>query len=147
MTGFIRFNGAPAIRWTPFAAHARTHADFERAFAEAYGDKTATTELRADVRENATAYIVQFDVPGVAKEDITVDVDEKSVRVEATFKRETAEGDTSVLGERANGSLSRAFRLSQTVDADLATARHEHGVLTLTLPKKNVTTQKRLEIN
>lgn len=147
MTGFIRFNGAPAIRWTPFAANARTHADFERAFAEAYGDKKGLTELRADVRENATAYIVQFDVPGVAKEDITVDVDEKSVRVEATFKRETVAGDAAVLNERADGSLSRAFRLSQAVDAELATARHEHGVLTLTLPKKNVAVQKRLEIN
>ena len=150
MTGFIRFNGAPAIRWTPFAAHARTNADFERAFAEAYGergDKKAATELRADVRENATAYIVQFDVPGVAKEDITVDVDEKSVRVEATFKRETVAGDAAVLSERADGAVSRAFRLAQAVDAEQATARHEHGVLTLTLPKKNVAVQKRLEIN
>ena len=152
MTGFIRFNGVPAVRFTPFAAHShtRSHADFDRAFAEAYGeksDKETTTELRADVRENATAYIVQFDVPGVAKEDITVDVDEKSVRVEAAFKRETVEGDTAVLSERADGSLSRAFRLSQAVDAELATARHEHGVLTLTLPKKNVAVQKRLEIN
>lgn len=150
MTGFIRFNGAPAIRWTPLAAHTRTHADFERAFADAYGakrDRKATAELRADVRENATAYIVQFDVPGVAKEDITVDVDEKSVRVEATFKREAVEGDAAVLSERADGPVSRAFRLSQAVDAELATARHEHGVLTLTLPKKNVAVQKRLEIN
>ena len=150
MTGFIRFNGAPAIRWTPFAAHARTNADFERAFAEAYGergDKKAATELRADVRENATAYIVQFDVPGVAKEDITVDVDEKSVRVEATFKRETVAGDAAVLSERADGAVSRAFRLAHAVDAEQATARHEHGVLTLTLPKKNVAVQKRLEIN
>ncbi len=150
MTGFIRFNGAPAVRWTPFAAHTRGHADFERAFAEAYGDnggKKASTELRADVRENATAYIVQFDVPGVAKDDITVDVDEKSVRVEATFKREAVEGDAAVLSERADGSVSRGFRLSQAVDAEQATARHEHGVLTLTLPKKNVAVQKRLEIN
>ena len=150
MTGFIRFNDAPAVRWTPFAANTRSHADFERAFAEAYGEngaKKTGTELRADVRENATAYIVQFDVPGVAKDDITVDVDEKSVRVEATFKRETVEGDAAVLSERAEGSASRAFRLSQPVDAELATARHEHGVLTLTLPKKNVAVQKRLQIN
>lgn len=147
MTGFIRFNGSPAIRWTPFAANTRTHADFERAFADAYGDKKATAELRADVRENATAYIVQFDVPGVAKDDITVDVDEKSVRVEATFKREAVEGDAAVLSERVDGAVSRAFRLTQAVDAELATARHEHGVLTLTLPKKNVARQKRIAIN
>ena len=57
------------------------------------------------------------------------------------------EGDAAVLSERSDGSVSRAFRLSQAVDAELATARHDHGVLTLTLPKKNVAVQKRLAIN
>jgi HSP20 family protein len=154
MTGLIRFNSAPAIRWAPFTPRARSNADFDRAFdslaSHFFGDTShsgTTGELRADVRENATAYIVQFDVPGVAKEDITVDVDEKTVRVEATFKRDAVEGETAVIGERATGSQSRAFRLPQAVDAELATARHEHGVLTLTLPKKNAATQKRLEIN
>jgi HSP20 family protein len=52
-----------------------------------------------------------------------------------------------VLSERTNGSATRAFRLPQAVDAEAATARHEHGVLTLTLPKKNVAAQKRLAIN
>ena len=153
MTGLIRFNGVPAVRWNPFGPHgvgARDVSDIDRAFgslaSQVFGD-VATGELRADVRENGNAYIVQLDVPGVAKEDITVDVDEKSVRVEATFKRETAEGEKTVLSERVAGSLSRAFRLPQAVDAEQASARHEHGVLTLTLPKKNVATQKRLEIN
>lgn len=152
MTGLIRFNRVPAIRWTPFVATARGAAPFDRAVdaiaAHAFADATATAdELRADVTENAGAYILQLDVPGVAKEDITVDVDEKTVRIEANFKREAVEGDSAVLNERASGSLSRSFRLPQAVDAEQAVARHEHGVLTLTLPKKNATTQKRLAIN
>ena len=154
MTGLIRFNGVPAVRWNPFGLHgvgARDVSDIDRAFdslaSQVFADASATGELRADVRENANAYIVQLDVPGVAKEDITVDVDEKTVRVEATFKRETAEGEKAVVSERVAGSLSRAFRLPQAVDAEQASARHEHGVLTLTLPKKVVATQKRLAIN
>jgi len=142
MTGLIRFNGVPAVRWAPRG--------FDRAFdslaTELFGN-TGVTELRADVRETPAAYVVQFDVPGVAKEDITVDVDEKSVRVEATFKRETAEGETAVLSERVSGAVSRAFKLPQAVDAEQASAKHEHGVLTLTLPKKNAVAQKRLTIN
>jgi HSP20 family protein len=154
MTGLIRFNGVPAVRWSPFGLHgtgARDVSDFDRAFdtlaSQVFGDVASAGELRADVRENANAYIVQLDVPGVAKEDIAVDVEEKAVRVEATFKRETAEGEKAVLAERTAGSLSRAFRLPVAIDAEQASARHEHGVLTLTLPKKNVATQKRLEIN
>ncbi len=142
MTGLIRFNGVPAARWGGRG--------FDRALdslaSEFFGDR-AVTELRADVRETPTAYIVQFDVPGVAKEDIAVDVDDKTVRVEATFKREAAEGENTVLTERASGAVSRAFKLPQAVDAEQASARHEHGVLTLTLPKKNAAAQKRLTIN
>ncbi len=155
MTNLIRFNGVPAVRWTPFGVAGGSVADVDRAFdslasrmfADAFAGATTATELRADVRETANAYIVQFDVPGVAKEDITVDVDEKSVRVEAAFKRETGDGETSVLTERLAGTLSRVFKLPQSVDAEQAGARHEHGVLTLTLPKKNATSQKRLTIN
>lgn len=155
MTGLIRFNRVPAIRWTPFVASGRGAAPFDRAVdaiaAHAFADASATAatadELRADVTENAGAYVLQLDVPGVAKEDITVDVDEKTVRIEANFKREAVDGDSTVLTERVSGSLSRSFRLPQAVDAEQAVARHEHGVLTLTLPKKNATTQKRLAIN
>ncbi len=145
MTGLIRFNGVPAVRWGG-RGFDRT---LDSLASELFGDR-AETQLRADVRETPTAYIVQFDVPGVAKEDIAVDVDEKTVRVEATFKRETAEGNTedrAVLTERAAGAVSRAFKLPQAVDAEQACAKHEHGVLTLTLPKKNAAAQKRLTIN
>ena len=154
MTNLIRFNGVPAVRWTPFGVAGRSVGDVDRVLdslaSQVFGDRAAASaalELRADVRETANAYIVQFDVPGVSKEDITVDVDEKTVRVEASFKREAGEGETSVLTERIAGSLSRAFKLPHAVDSEQASAKHEHGVLTLTLPKKNVATQKRLEIN
>ena len=43
-----------------------------------------------------------------------------------------------VLTERPNGAVSRAFKLPQAVDAEQANARHEHGVLTLTLPKRTL---------
>lgn len=156
MTGLIRFNGGPAVRWNPVGffddVTAQRATDFDRAvdslasrvFGNAVG---AVGEMRADIRENANAYLLQLDVPGVSKEDITVDVDEKAVRIEATFKRETSDGENAVLSERVSGSLSRSFRLPNAVDAEQASARHEHGVLTLTLPKKNATTQKRLAIN
>ena len=157
MTGSFRFNGVPHIRWNPVAIRghaARPGLDVDRALqtlaTEVFGTPTPTAtavELRADVRETATEYVIQLDVPGVAKEDITVDVDEKTVRIEATFKRPDVEGQTAVLSERVIGALTRNFRLPHAVDAEQASARHEHGVLTLTLPKKNVATQKRLAIN
>ena len=155
MTGSNFFNGTPHIRWNPVGPRplgARHVSEVDRALhslaSEVFG--TATTksvELRADVRETATAYVLQLDVPGLAKEDITVDVDEKSVRIEAAFKHAVVEGETALLTERVNGVQTRNFRLPQAVDAEQAVAHHEHGVLTLTLPKKNAATQRRLAIN
>ena len=159
MTGFIRFNGNPNVRWNPVSVGRPVDVDraLETLAAQVFGTAARTEntaiDLRADVRETATAYILQLDVPGVAKEDITVDVDEKTVRIEVTFKRPTTEAvegvaaETIVLTERVNGAASRNFRLPQAVDSEQATAHQEHGVLTLTLPKKNATTQKRLAIN
>ena len=131
MTGSNFFNGGPHIRWSPVGlrTHGVRHAsDVDRALqslaSEVFGaaaSKSVSVELRADVRETATAYVVQLDVPGVAKEDITVDVDEKSVRIEATFKRAVAEGETALtalLTERVNGVQTRNFRLPQAVDAE-----------------------------
>jgi HSP20 family protein len=160
MTGFIRFHRAPysVSRVAAANAAARNGVNLDSLFnhvaSEIFGDASASTstteatsELRADVRESASAYVITLDVPGVAKENITVDVDEKSVRVEATTKTVALEGEKIHVNERANGVASRAFRLSQPVDADAASAVHEHGVLTLTLPKKNAVVQKRLAIN
>lgn len=158
MTSSNFFNGGPQIRWSPvgFRPHGARHAsEVDRALqslaSEVFGTAaTKSIELRADVRETATAYVLQLDVPGVAKEDITVDVDEKSVRIEATFKHAVVDGDTALttlLSERVNGVQARNFRLPQAVDAEQAVAHHERGVLTLTLPKKNAATQKRLAIN
>jgi HSP20 family protein len=148
MTGLIRFHRSPLAA----ASLARNGGGFDRLFdsvaSELFGDVAAADgALRADVRENANAYVITLDVPGVAKDAITVDVDEKSVRIEATAKNDVPEGETAHVSERATGSLSRVFRLSQAVDANAATATHEHGVLTLTLPKKNASAQKRLTIN
>jgi HSP20 family protein len=169
MTGSIRFNGVPHIRWNPavLRGHAGSAAlDVDRALqslaTEVFGaaatpaasatagnpaSNAATGELRADVRETATHYVMQLDVPGVAKEDITVDVDEKTVRIEATFERPVLAGETALLSERVDGTVKRNFRLQHAVEADQASAHHEHGVLTLTLPKRHAATQKRLAIN
>jgi HSP20 family protein len=144
MTGFIRFHRAPV---NAFAA-AGVERLFDSVAAELFGEQSArVTALRADVRESASAYVVTVDVPGIAKDAIAVDVDEKLAKIEATFSNAAAEGETALVSERQNGVLSREFKFVNAIDAAAATAAHEHGVLTLTLPKKSAASQKRITIN
>ncbi len=155
MTGLIRFHRSP-LHAAPLAATHLANAGAEQFFdtvaAQLFGDHSSKTKspssLRADVRETATAYVIALDVPGIAKEQITVDVEEKLVRIEVNAAAVEADGsDTIHIAERTTGVLNRAFRLPQAIDADAAVAAHELGVLTLTLPKKNAASQKRLTIN
>ncbi len=147
MTGLIRFSPL-----TPRALVAPAFGDFDRALdsfaTQLFGDATAQDAgLRADVSETDASYIVRFDVPGVAKENIAVTVEEKLVKVEVNFATVLNEGERTVRTERLNGAASRSFRFPVSLDSDAAVATHEHGVLTLTLPKKASAAQKRLTIN
>ena len=50
------------------------------------------------------------------------------------------------LRERRSGSFMRTVTLPTTVDADKVEATHEHGVLTLRLPKTEAVKPKRIAV-
>jgi HSP20 family protein len=89
-----------------------------------------------DASETDQAYLVRADLPGVTKEDISVEVDGDVVNIQATLKRELTEGERVLRSERAAGQYARSFKLNQEIDETLVLAKYENGVLELTLPKK-----------
>ncbi len=103
---------------------------------------------RIDVVENETGYQIEADLPGVAKQDLKVAVDGNRVTIEAEVKRETErkEGETVMHAERVIRKYSRSFELPSELDDAQAAAKLEHGVLTLTLPKKQAAQSKLLTI-
>jgi HSP20 family protein len=152
MTGLIRFSPLAA---RSFAFGPTLNTDLDRAFGDLNaiasqvfgGAATNDLALRADVAETENAYVVRFDVPGVAKDNINVTVEDKLVKIEVNFASTEVEGEKALRSERVNGEASRTFRFPVALDSDAASATHELGVLTLTLPKKVVAAQKRLTIN
>jgi HSP20 family protein len=151
MTGLIRFSpiGARALHGAPLGLF---NGDLDRAFDSLTsqlwgGDSAGEFGLRADVAETENAYVLRFDVPGVAKENINVTVEDKTVKVEVNFVANVIEGEKALRNERATGSATRTFRLPVSVNSDAASATHELGVLTLTLPKASAALQKRIAIN
>jgi HSP20 family protein len=101
------------------------------------------------VTENDTGYVVKAEIPGVAKEDITVSIEGSTVSLAAEVKREkeTKEGDKVLRTERYYGSVARSLTLPADVDLPRAEAKFENGVLTLTLPKAPGIEAKRLPIH
>jgi HSP20 family protein len=88
-------------------------------------------------------------MPGVAKEDIRVDVEGNVVSIAGEVRREKKEEkEGKVLRcERYFGTVSRAFTLPMDVDYTKAEAKFADGVLRLTLPKHKGTPTHRLAVN
>jgi HSP20 family protein len=57
------------------------------------------------------------------------------------------EGERVLRRERYSGAISRSFSLASEVDEATAAAQYQDGVLSVTLPKKVLSAQKRLEIS
>ena len=104
--------------------------------------------IKLDVKEDDKAYTVHADIPGVKKEDISVQIEGGRVQISAEVKKEseTKEGERVLRSERYYGQVSRSFQLAQDVDQSTATARYSDGVLELTLPKKTGGTSRQLTI-
>ena len=104
--------------------------------------------IRVDVKENGDAYVVEAEMPGVAKEDIHVTIDGSVVTLRAEVKQMDAQAaDEKLLrSERYYGSVARSFQLPVDVDQGAAKAKYDNGVLVLTLPKKAGNGGQRLTI-
>ena len=92
-------------------------------------------------------YLLEADLPGFEKKDITLDIQNDTLIVRAERKSKVEEKDKVIRMERSYGSYTRSFDISG-VDADKIKAKYVDGVLRLTLPKleQRMPEGRRLEI-
>ncbi|KFG93476.1 heat-shock protein Hsp20 [Burkholderia paludis] len=111
-------------------------------------DQPDLASMKIDVTESDDAYKVDAELPGVARDDIEVQVTGGTVSINARIERdsEQKEGERVIRRERYSGAISRSFSLAGEIDDAKATAKYQDGVLTLTLPKKAPVGQKKLTI-
>ena len=89
-----------------------------------------------DIFSTKTGYRIDLELPGVKKEDITIDCEKGVLSITANKKANEIEGSKRVHAEREFGSLTRTFELPSNVETDKVEAILNEGVLTLTIPKK-----------
>jgi HSP20 family protein len=95
-----------------------------------------TGEMKVDIKETEKEYVVEAEVPGFKKEDITIDIDEDRLTISAEAKEEKEEKkENYIRKERSYKSMSRSFSIANVL-TDKAVAKFEDGILTITLPKK-----------
>jgi HSP20 family protein len=99
-----------------------------------------------DVEETGEMIRLSFEVPGVKPSDLHVSIENTVLTVsgEKRFERDTENGESG--SERHYGRFERSVTLPQSVDADNVSARCEHGVLTVELPKTAKARPRSIEI-
>ena len=108
------------------------------------------TEFKTDIKDEGDAYLLETDLPGFAKEDIHLDLDDHYLTVKAERHADREAKDDNgryICCERSYGSYSRSFDVTD-IDTDAIKAKYDNGVLTLRMPKKapELPHSKRLEI-
>lgn len=132
-------------RWDPAADFAAMRNVMDRLFDQGFGrfpalrngEDLGPASLSMDVVENGDSYVVRAAIPGVDPNDVDISVEEDVLSIKGEFThREETEGENYLRREIRSGSFNRQLRLPPTVDPEKAEAKFEHGMLTLTLPKK-----------
>ena len=95
-------------------------------------------QIKIDVKEDAEKFVVHAELPGVARDDIHVQIEGPVVQLTAEVRQhdQKTEDERVLRSERYYGSVARSIRLPVEVDEGQALAKYDNGVLTLTLPKK-----------
>ncbi len=122
------------------------HSQIHRLFAEQETEGRSWTPA-VDVVENKKEIVLQAEIPGMSKEEISVELDGDTLRISGERQRQqVVEGEQFRRLERRYGSFSRVFQLQTEIDADGIAATFENGVLTLRLPKKQSAGPKQIQI-
>jgi HSP20 family protein len=122
---------APVVRTRAMSPALRS---FDRSFERFVNDAFFVNAPRGfDVQEDDKAWTITLDLPGIGREDLSVNIEAGIVRIETR--------------EQAKRAFKAAYELPQDIAAEASTAKLENGVLTLTLAKKvPVSTARQIEV-
>ena len=112
--------------------------DLDRTERKLYG-RHADRMMKTDVHEHDDHYEVDIDLPGFKKEEIDLELNNGYLIVSANKGLDKDEKDKKgklIRQERYSGSMQRSFYVGEKITEEDIKASFKHGVLNLTLPKK-----------
>jgi HSP20 family protein len=133
------------VRMDPFRELAAMGERMNRLFGDFSGRRSEDDVMTrgdwmppVDIYQTADQSIVmKVELPGIAREDIDLRIDNSTLTIRGERKRESAVKDEQYHRvERVYGAFSRSFSIPQTVNAEAVHAEFKDGVLTVTLPAR-----------
>ena len=100
-----------------------------------------------DIYENKDQIVLEAELPGMKREDFDLSIENNviTLRGQRQFEKKD-DSDNYHRVERSYGSFTRSFTLPNTVTGEGANAEYKNGVLRVTLPKREETKARRIEV-
>ncbi|MBZ5607881.1 MAG: Hsp20/alpha crystallin family protein [Acidobacteriia bacterium] len=100
-----------------------------------------------DILETENELVLKADIPGVEMKDVDIQIENGTLTLKGERKFERDEKNKGFHRmERSYGSFVRYFTLPETVDTEHVHAEYNGGVLTVTLPKKEIAKPKFIKV-
>ncbi|AWK75273.1 MULTISPECIES: Hsp20/alpha crystallin family protein [Rhodococcus] len=119
--------------------------DLDRLTQSILGTAARPAVMPMDAWREGEKFIVEFDLPGVDADSLTLDVERNVLTVHAE-RPSRDENKEMVAAERPRGVFSRQLFLGENLDTDRIEARYDAGVLTLTIPVAEKAKPRKIEI-
>jgi len=143
------------VRWDPFG----TMDNIARRMAHLAGEYERVPQInfegfipKIDILEDDTKVYLSAEIPGIAKEDIKLSVNDQGVLVikgekKKEFKGNDKEGEISLIrAERIYGEFTRSFSLPDNVNTESIKANFNNGVLCISIDKKEPEKPKEIQV-
>jgi HSP20 family protein len=136
----------------------RLHQEMNRLFTDAFRGFDEDSEQAGgwtfnpvvDVEQQEEQYEITVELPGVAMNDINVEMKEDMLLISGSKERKRTTGEgAQQRSERIYGSFHRSFRLPEDALEDQVNARFADGILTVTIPRDETSSRvasRRIEV-
>lgn len=120
---------------------------FDRLF-DGFGSTTSRGGIMPmDAYRQDDEFVLKFDLPGVHPENLSIEVENRTLTIEAERAWENTENATWLTRERPHGRHSREIRLGSSLDTENVQANYDQGVLTVTIPVKAEAKPKKISVD
>ena len=143
------------VKWDPFKNVAALQDRINRIFDESFS-RTAESDddismsawkPSVDIYETDEAIILKAELPGIKKEDVSVEVKDNVLTLKGVRTEEKEIKEKNYYRkERAFGTFSRAFNLQHRIQPDKIKARFKDGVLKIEIPKPEEEKPKQITV-
>lgn len=101
-----------------------------------------------NISEDEKSYYIKVELPGMKREDISVNLDKNTLTISGEHKFENEQENKKYhLIESGYGNFSRSFVLDEAIDKEHIDAKFDNGVLNLTLTKKESEVSRKIDIS